>query len=1622
MKKTYLLYTLVFTILLAQLSAFGGVSLSLSPKDTAVKAGGEFVVDVNVGTDTSLISVMALLLWDSSKLEFVEYIVPEAFDDLDNISVGWNVEDKPGMTVVGVAKFFQNVLTADNQGTIAQLKFKVKDGVAIGTAMNFTLSLDRTKYRNAEIGVYTSGLDVVDATLTGATAKVAKLFNVSSWETTFDDGWMPGEFLQIPLGINVSYTDENGEAYPGGKVTAIDAANITVKVGGEEKDYTAGKYGVFTLSSNNSGTVNWDGEVTEFIGHNNLEFVIPFIATSNDGVYTDTNTMTMTVIPANNLPVLSDFAIVTEDEFGMQETLKVKFTFTISDVDGDATNPVAGSVKLNGEALAGTFSEDNGVWTFTGTEPLSQDLVQHTLDDNNKINDNYYLPWTITFNITDGIDIAECGGASYPDLLTTGIQDVDRVVTAPTFTKYVPAAPTTNDDITVVFGEATDEDAGDTITYYIDWSCGSKRQMGETLPAARTAKGETWKATIFARSKVGTTNRESESYVEGPEITIGNTAPTLAAATESILIRKGGAASGKVEFTITDADADDAFTVTANGVKGTAVASAVTDGKFTVTYTVNDPDSEFNDGKFTVKVSDGDAESNEVTVAVTYMENQPPTIQIVGDSDVTLDEVDADGEATTQTLKIKAFDATDVSPYGIKSIVWSITDGDGIEVASESNKSNTADANGNYPTTDDMEIAISTKGYGTLAGKDRSASETYIVTVEVTDGLNAVTSQNFTVTVKDADRAPSAPTNCDVVYVGGIQTGATVQVNGQGAADPDGDEVSYVYKLYVDDELVETSDATAPGTKITFATALKKGQDPEVVVVAVSKPAYAGGVQVQSDEYKSGKIAKIENSAPVITVPEGDGAVAIEEFVAGYNEADVTFTIGENADVKFAYIDIDEDAEADEVTVTVDGEGLAGFATAAIVDGKLLITREPNVNTVGLNELPYFKLVATDQDGAAAEAKFNLTINPINEKPVIQAPEEAISIVPGVEPEPIEFAVTFGTSADEAEQTIANVEAELADESGILASYEIATSENGKKVVLTYTPSENVADMVDNEATLTFKVQDNGGIPFEDTSDEVTVKFVVKQGAFSLTYNIKSYDGSSTENYKIYDNLEPGKGLLLFAPSIINNVWKFVKWDIEGMELEYDEFPIVPIIMPNRDVTVNALMERLDVVPKDWTIPKQIDEPMVLFGSVALPNGNLIDDDNTLVGLFDDDGNCYGVGEPISSMSAEFGYSVYYLFAYKNGTQEKGLTLKFWNRLTDEIIPINEKLDFVSLYDSFEEDIIDSDELFAKIGAYEPFRWTMAYKLNDASNPDSPYFNPYIYGNDVEGTVFSMVLGATWDNSLISYDFKLRLHNSATTKFDAQYDTMQPPLLPPFDFEEYAYLLSSNNVPLQLDSRPADVRSAQWTMKVVVPEGKPATISWNAKNIPEEWDATVKLLNEDGEVEDKFSLKANAWCAEGASDGNSIYIETPGEWYLVFDFFNYDGLETFEYTLKPGWNLITPTMNLLDESIDDLLALGVSILSNDNVTYLNATREDIVPGKALWIFCHDYDYLEVLGEPVGEWELSVDSDWSLVGAIEDIEVEDLPEDLFVWEWTAAGYRLVTGGLVAGKAYWMYMAN
>ncbi len=121
-------------------------------------------------------------------------------------------------------------------------------------------------------------------------------------------------------------------------------------------------------------------------------------------------------------------------------------------------------------------------------------------------------------------------------------------------------------------------------------------------------------------------------------------------------------------------------------------------------------------------------------------------------------------------------------------------------------------------------------------------------------------------------------------------------------------------------------------------------------------------------------------------------------------------------------------------------------------------------------------------------------------------------------------------------------------------------------------------------------------------------------------------------------------------------------------------------------------------------------------------------------------------------------------------------------------------------------------------------------------------------------------------------------------------------------------------------------------------------------------------------------------------------------------------------TLVMGWNFISPTILWDAQSVGQLSNLIT--YDAEGQCYVKAPGA-VAAGTPLWVYCQEAVELTMYGRPAGAvWTLGLMSGWNCVGAAKDVPT--LPAKATAWEWTQGGYAKVTGGLKAGKAYWVFV--
>lgn len=787
------------------------------------------------------------------------------------------------------------------------------------------------------------------------------------------------------------------------------------------------------------------------------------VPSSNLDATPETGTFPVTIKAIDDQPTLTDLSI-RNAEFteGEEEERELSFSLNLQDPDTAASDYTL-EVWLDGEKLGEMSGSDttNNAFSFSANPTFDYDTVAHPAKST-----------TLTATVKAMLN----GEALATQDITITVNDTDRFPNAPTLS-LDKATAYTDEDITASATDNGDPDGDSTSITYV-WTCDGKDPISKsTLEASNTAKGQTWTCTATASSNpYGEKIETSEAATAS--VTIQNSIPV--ADSKSLFIRKheAGDGAGTLTLTATDKDGDDiSFEIVTRGSKGTASI----DGN-TLTYQVTDLNTEFygeTADVITLKANDGEADSAEFTVTVTYRENPPADITVDTEAPATIDEVTADGVASTFTAAITATDSTEVTPAGIKSIEWSILK-DGSAVSGWTLAPSITGAS-DLSKTESCTVTL--PGYDTIVnGEDgkRPQNATFQLKVVVTDALEATSEKVWDITVTDVDRAPTAPATVAVQYAGAdvteLKVTETPETFADGATDPDGDAVAYDF-------------AWSCGDKTDIATRLK-GETWTLTATTTTAPY---GEKVVSENSATATFTVV-NTAPVLTAqktqPWGENepvlestakTAAISAFVAVADDDqadtdagfDYTFAVKDDSDVKG--------------TFTIDGDN---------------VTFEPEAHQVGTVT---FTVTATERTASAANSnsvELSFEVIGVNSAPFFKPADQYLTPQDCTgEQRTVTFDVTMGDSDDEATQLLdeSRITVTKDDLDGIISGDPtIAVTQDeetgARSITITYTVPTDAADKMGKSAIFRVTLADNGGSA-NSGSDSATYDFKVVLGA-----------------------------------------------------------------------------------------------------------------------------------------------------------------------------------------------------------------------------------------------------------------------------------------------------------------------------------------------------------------------------------------------------------------------------------------------------------------------------------------------------------------------------------------------
>ena len=118
--------------------------------------------------------------------------------------------------------------------------------------------------------------------------------------------------------------------------------------------------------------------------------------------------------------------------------------------------------------------------------------------------------------------------------------------------------------------------------------------------------------------------------------------------------------------------------------------------------------------------------------------------------------------------------------------------------------------------------------------------------------------------------------------------------------------------------------------------------------------------------------------------------------------------------------------------------------------------------------------------------------------------------------------------------------------------------------------------------------------------------------------------------------------------------------------------------------------------------------------------------------------------------------------------------------------------------------------------------------------------------------------------------------------------------------------------------------------------------------------------------------------------------------------------------LRKGWNLTTLIITPDEESVNLLKNMSpLWFWYNSRFTQL----DNPMPGQGFWMYAHHDTTLTLTGDKA--YPATMRLGWNLIGAVEDIQTEDLSGNLNVWGYDQRSYVRITDGLAQGNAYWIF---
>ena len=877
--------------------------------------------------------------------------------------------------------------------------YTVSDGTATDTA---TLIITVTGVNDAPSAVNDTGHIKEGGTLTVANSGSA----VSGTSTGSNTG-------------DITDNDTDADASSTATITAIQHSGAGSATSVSDVTYTSGSatsvsgtYGTLTIGSDGSYKYVANSNISSFdAGDSNVTDV--FTYTVSDGTATDTATLTITVIPSQDISAVNDTDSVNEDGTTTQrngsglltadDTEPDSDTLTVTHIkptSGSNSTVSSGTTFLNGTSITGTYGTlvvgADGSYTYTADQSAAD-----ALDASETATDSF------TYTVTDGQ--GETDTATLV-ITVTGIND-DPVAVNDTDAIIEGNGKAVTSGSELLMADDTDADGSSSLTVtQIAVTSGSNSSVaaGSSSSSNGTAVQGTYgtlqvgadgsyyysaiKPAAYALD-AGDTVTDSFTYTVSDgtatdtatliiTVTGINTAPTAVADTDAVLVTAtvtdttNGA--GTVISDDTDLDESSSLTVTkiqhsgagsasnvssgttrANGTSSTGTYGTLTIGaNGTYSYVAG---SSAGTDVFTYTVSDGTASTTTtLTITVSSNNNAPSAVNDT-------DSVNEDATVSqTSGSGLLVADDTDADSDTLTVSHIAVTGGSNSTVAdSSTSASNGTSVTGTYGT-----LTVGEDGSYTYTA-DQSAADaldagdtaTDSFTYTISDGKGGTDTATLIITVTGTNDTPVATND-----TGSVNEDATLTVSSAGSGvvqdndtDADGDDTAASLVITQikpsggsNSSVAGSSTYNSNGTSIT-------GTYGTLVIGADGTYTYTADQSAADDLDASDTVTDVFT----YTVTDTTGATTTADItitVTGVNDAptasDNTVTTLEDTNhvfstSEFNFSDVDDSGALNKIKITsLENDGaLQYYNGSAWVD--VTLNQEITATDIGNNKLRF---------------------------------------------------------------------------------------------------------------------------------------------------------------------------------------------------------------------------------------------------------------------------------------------------------------------------------------------------------------------------------------------------------------------------------------------------------------------------------------------------------------------------------------------------------------------------------------------------------------------------------------------------------------------------------------------